>query len=74
MSVRRVASLIAIAPNTIIHASFTNPCVFTKIDGKTMTITDTLEGEVEDVNEKHIRRITYDEKCVYELIILSQGK
>lgn len=61
----RVASLIAIGPDTIIHASFTNPCVFTKIDGNTMTISGTLQGEVEDVNDKYIRGLAFDGKYVY---------
>jgi hypothetical protein len=61
----RVAALIAINPHTIIHASFTNPAVFTKIDGETMKITGTLKTEVGQVNSKFIRGMTYDGKYVY---------
>lgn len=61
----RVAALIAIRPDIIIHASFTNPCVFTRIDGNTMKITGTLAGQVEKVNDKYIRGLTYDGKYVY---------
>lgn len=61
----RVAALINIAPNIIIHASYTNPCVFTKIDTNTMKITGTLIGKVEDVNDKYIRSMVYDGKYVY---------
>lgn len=61
----RVASLIALDSKTIIHASFTNPCVFTKIDGDTMTVTGTIQGVVEPVNDKFIRGMTYDGTYVY---------
>lgn len=61
----RVAALIAINPETIIHASFNNPCVFTKIDGNRMEITGTLKGDLEGVSDKQIRGLTYDGKYVY---------
>ncbi len=70
----RVASMIAISPDTIIHASFSNPCVFTKIDGNTMKITGTLKGEVEGTNDKHIRGMTYDGKYVYAASYSIPGK
>ncbi len=61
----RVAALIAIDPETVIHASYTNPCVFTKIDGNTMTVIGTLQGLAEDVNDKYIRGLAYDGQYVY---------
>jgi hypothetical protein len=61
----RVAALIAISPDTIIHASYTNPCVFTKIDGTTMKVTGTLKGDDNLCNDKFIRGMTYDGKYVY---------
>ena len=61
----RVAALIAVDADTVIHASFTNPCVFTKIDGNTMTITGTLQGIVEPVNDKYIRGLAFDGRYVY---------
>jgi hypothetical protein len=60
-----VSSLFAINPQTIIHASFTNPTIFTKIDGTTMKITGTLYGTKEGVNDKFIRSMTYDGKYVF---------
>jgi hypothetical protein len=70
----RVAALIAINPDTIIHASYTNPCVFTKIDTKTMTITGTLQGEEEQYNDKFIRGMTYDGTYVYAATDASPSK
>lgn len=61
----RVAALIAIDSETIIHASFNDPCVFTKIDGNTMEITGTLSGEDDELNDQHIRGLTYDGKYIY---------
>jgi len=70
----RVAALIATGPDTIIHASFTNPCVFTKIDGNTMTITGTLQGKVEDVNDKYIRGLASDGQYVYAATYTTPSK
>lgn len=70
----RVAALIALNPETIIHASFSNPCVFTKIDGTTMKIVGTLKGEVEGVNDKQIRGMTYDGQFVYAANYSIPGK
>ncbi len=70
----RVAALIAVSPDIIIHASYTNPCVFTKINGKTMAITGTLRGEVEEANDKYIRGMTYDGKYVYAATDSTPGK
>jgi hypothetical protein len=61
----RVAALISASTDTIIHASFTDPCVFTKIDTKTMKITGTLKGEAGNTSDKQIRTMAYDGKYVY---------
>lgn len=70
----RVAALIAISPDIIIHGSFTDPCVFTRIDGKSMKITGTLKGSTgknigsyikRENSDRYIRSMTYDGQFVY---------
>lgn len=70
----RVAALIAVSPDIIIHASYNDPCVFTKIDGKTMKITGSLKGKIGTTDDKYIRGMTYDGKYVYAATDSNPGK
>ena len=61
----RVSAIISVSPNEVIHASYTNPCVFTKVNTDTMTITGTLVGEEGENSDKQVRAIVYDGQYVY---------
>ncbi len=64
----RVSAMVTIDKHTIIHASFTDPCVFTKIDTDSMQIVGTLKCEDnlwEKPNDSYIRSMVYDGKFVY---------
>lgn len=70
----RVSSLIAITPEIIIHGSYTNPCHFSRINGRTMEKTGMLIGKDETVTDKYIRRMVFDGQFVYAGCDSSPGK
>lgn len=61
----RVAALVAISPDIIIHVSYTNPFVVTRINGRTMKVSGQLTGADEAVSDKFGRPITFDGEFVY---------
>ena len=69
-----VADIITISPDTVIHASYTNPCVFTKIDVNSMQITGTLIGKVGNMNFKLVRSMVYDGQFVYAATCSTPGR
>ncbi|MFD0710619.1 YncE family protein [Paenibacillus sp. GCM10027626] len=61
----RINALMCLPGDILIHGSFTNPYMLTRIDTKTLKIIDVLEGKDEAITDKQVRALVYDGKYLY---------
>lgn len=69
----RISAMYAMDEDTIIHGSYTNPYILTRLN-RNLEITGTLVGIDEAISDKHIRPMTSDGKYIYVGLDTVAGK